>query len=132
MEAVRVTVSPQNNAIGLVINSTTSLVPIYCVIDYDDASALSSAANASAYTNCVVMNPGESCERVFQPRMALAAYAGAFTSYANVGPQWIDAASNAVQHYGVKFWIPVATAGQTLLQTWDLTIEEFYSFRKAI
>ncbi len=37
-----------------------------------------------------------------EPRVALAAYSGAFTSYANEPAKWIDAGSPAVQHYGLK------------------------------
>jgi len=132
IEAVRVTVAPQQNAVGLFTNSSVSMVPCYCVIDYDDDSALTSATNASAYSNCVVLNPGESVERVFQPRMAVAAYSGTFTGYANMAPEWIDAASNNVRHYGLKFWVPAATAAQTTLQSWDVTIELFIRFRKSI
>jgi len=105
---------------------------MYVVIDYDDGTALTSANLASAYSNCVVLNPGESCERTFSPHMALAAYGGAFTSYANVSPQWIDAASTGVQHYGVKVWVPNCTVGQTLLQSWDVTIEHYLEMRKSI
>jgi hypothetical protein len=132
IEAVRFTIQPQNNAIGLVTNSTTALELLYCVIDYDDSTALSTAANAMAYSNCVVLGPGESCERTFQPRMAVAAYAGAFTSYGNVAPQWIDSASTGVQHYGIKLYVPGATAAQTLLQSWNYTVEYFIRFRKSI
>lgn len=132
IEAIRFTIAPQNNAIGLVTNSTTTLVPLYCVIDYDDNSNLGSAAAAEAYSTCVVLHPGESCERTFQPRMALGAYSGAFTSYANVAPQWIDAASTTVQHYGIKTFVPGAAASQTTLQAWDIIVEYFIRFRKSI
>lgn len=132
IEAIRFTIAPQNNAVGLVTNSTTTLQPLYCVIDYDDSTALSSAGAAVVYSNCIVLNPGESCERVFQPRMAMAAYSGAFTSYAVMDPQWIDAASSSVQHYGIKCWVDPCTIGQTLLQSWDVTVEYFIRFRKSI
>jgi hypothetical protein len=130
--AIRFTIAPQNNAIGLVTNSTTALTPIYCVLDYDDATALGSATAAQSYSSCVTINPGESCERVFKPRMAVSAYSGSFGAFANVGDSWIDAASTGVQHYGVKLFIPGVTAAQTLLQTWDITIEFFVNFRKSI
>jgi hypothetical protein len=133
LEAIRFTVAPQNNAIGLVTNSTTTLVPLYCVIDYDDSSNLTSAGQAQSYSNCVVVNPGESVERTFKPRMAIGAFGGStFTSYANVADLWIDAASTNVLHYGVKLFIPGTAAAQTLLQSWDITIEYFLQFRKSI
>jgi len=132
IHSVRFTLAPLQNAIGLTTNSTTTMVPVYCVIDYDDASALGSAGAAQGYTNCVVLEPGESLERVFVPQCALAAYSGAFTSYATVKRQWLDAASSSVQHYGVKLWIPADTAGQTQHQSWQVIIEMFIEVRKII
>jgi hypothetical protein len=129
IDAIRFSITPENNAVGLVTNSTTNLVDLHCVIDYDDSTALTSAAAALGYSNCMVLSPGESGERVFQPRAALAAYAGAFTNFGNVGGMWIDSASSGVQHYGVKFWRPGGTAGQTTFQTWDITVEYFISFK---
>jgi hypothetical protein len=130
--AVRFTVVAQNNAIGLVTNTTTTLSPMYIVIDYDDSSNLASVAAAEAYSNCLVLHPGESCERIFKPRMALGAYTGTFVGFANVADQWIDAASTTVQHYGIKTIVPGVTAAQTLLQSWDVHIEYFFEFRKTI
>lgn len=39
---------------------------------------------------------------VIKPRVAIGAFSGAFTSYANRAPGWIDSSSPAVQHYGLK------------------------------
>jgi hypothetical protein len=132
IEAIRFVITPQNNAIGLVTNTTTALLPLYCVIDYDDSTALSSAGAAVSYSNCISLAPGESCERVFQPRMALAAYSGTFVGFANAAPQWIDAASTGVQHYGIKIWVDPADNAQTLLQSWDVSVEHFVRFRRSI
>jgi hypothetical protein len=130
--AIRFTITPDQNAVGLFTNSTTSYTPLYCVIDYDDSSALGSLTAAEAYSNVVVLGAGESCERTFRPRMAIAAYSGAFTAFANVADLWIDAASTSVQHYGIKILIPGATAAQTLLPSWQLSTEYFFAFRKSI
>lgn len=132
IEAIRWSCRPQNNAIGLVTNSTTTLVELYCAIDYDDATTPSSAATLEAYSTCLVLPPGQSCSRTFKPRMAVAAYQGAFTGYASFAPTWIDVAYPNVQHYGVKYFIPQATALQTQLQSWDITIEYFFTFKKSI
>jgi len=129
IDAIRMTCKPQQNAIGLTTNSTTSLVPLYCVIDYDNTSNLGTAAAAREYDNVIVLEPGESFTRVFQPRIALSAYSGAFTSFANMAPQWIDCASPSVQHYGIKILVPGVTAAQTMLQSWDITYEYYISFR---
>lgn len=130
--AVRFTIVPDQNAVGLFANATVSFTPLYCVIDYDDTNALGSTAAAVAYSNCIVLGAGESCERLFKPRMALGAYSGAFSSFANVEDLWIDAASTTVQHYGVKLYIPAATAGQTSLPSWQIKTEYFFAFRKSI
>jgi len=99
------------------------------VIDYDNGTALTSTAAAREYDNCMILTPAESGERIFIPRMALAAYSGAFTSYANVEPQWIDTASTGVIHYGLKYFIPAVTSGQTMLQSWEINVEYYVSFR---
>jgi hypothetical protein len=132
IQAIRFSIVPQNNAIGLVTNSTTALTPLYCVIDYDDATALTSSAAAEEYNNCITLSPGESLSRTFQPRMAVGAYAGTFTGFANVAPQWIDAVSTGVQHYGIKTYIPGVTAAQTQLQTWQVIVEYAVELRANI
>jgi len=129
IDAIRMTCKPQNNAIGLVTNSTTSLVPLYCVIDYDNDSNLTTAAAAREYQNCIVLEPGESFTRTFQPRIAMSGYSGAFTSFANTEPMWIDCASPSVRHYGIKILVPGATAAQTQLQSWDVVYEYYISFK---
>jgi len=130
--AIRFVVAPQNNAIGMVTNSAVTLVPMYVVIDYDDASSLSSVADACSYSTCLALHPGESCERILKPRVAIAAYNGTFGGYANMGDVWLDAASNTVQHYGIKTLVPGVLTGQTILQSWDVTVEYFIEFRKSI
>lgn len=132
IEAIRFRMIPKNNAIGLQTESTTTLTQVYCVIDYDDSSALASTAKAREYDNCIIAAAGESIERTFVPRIAVAAYSGAFSAYTNLGPQWIDVSTPAVQHYGVKLYIPRVTAAQTLLQTWECSAEYFVSFRSVL
>lgn len=88
-------------------SNTTSHGLLCTVIDYDDSSALSSFAAANDYSNCITSSGICGHYRVFRPHSAVAAYAGAFTSYGNVSAQWFDIASPAVQHYGLK--IAVAT-----------------------
>jgi hypothetical protein len=131
--AVRFNIRPQQNAIGLTTNSTTTVTSIYVVIDYDDANALSGLTAYQSYSNCVALAPGQSLSRTFRPHIAMAAYsASAFSGYANESNVWIDAASTAVQHYGVKILVPGVTAAQTQLQSWDVEIEYFVEFRKVI
>jgi hypothetical protein len=73
------------------------------VIDYDDGTALTSVASAGDYDSAVTGPGGMGHYRKFVPHVAIAAYSGAFTSFANEEAPWIDIASNTVVHYGVKF-----------------------------
>jgi hypothetical protein len=129
IRAVRQSVKPQNNAIGLVTNSTTSIVDFYWVIDYDNDSALSSVNSAQEYDNCMLLTAGEDGCRTFAPRIALSAYSGAFSSFANMEDSWIDCASPSVRHYGSKFYVPGTTAAQTTNQAWDVLTEYWVEFR---
>jgi len=76
---------------------------VVSVIDYDDNSALGSFASGLDYQNAVTFPPICGIYRRFRPHQALAAYAGAFTSYANVENVWYDAGSPGVLNYGLKF-----------------------------
>jgi len=130
--AIRFNIRPQQNAIGLTTNSTTTVTSIYCVIDYDDDASLGSIAAAESYSNCLVLPPGQSCSRTFKPRVAVSAYTGSFNGYTNMADPWIDAASTNVRHYGIKIVIPSITVAQTQLQSWDLSSEYFIELLKAI
>jgi hypothetical protein len=132
LDAVRISIVPTANALPTTVSSTQTYSELYCVIDYDDSVNLTSTTAALGYDNCIMLVPGESLERTFQPRIAVAGYAGTFTSYTNMPPQWIDTASNAVQHYGLKYAISPGAAGQTAFQTWDVITEYFISFRSLL
>ena len=78
---------------------------LYTAVDYDDATAPGDATVLLQYGTCQISAPQERVTRCIYPRMAVAAYSGAFTSYANLKSQWIDIASSTVQHYGIKWCI---------------------------
>jgi len=82
---------------------------MHTVIDYDDATALTSEQAALSYENCLSSSSSDGHRREFVPHAAMAAYSGAFNSYANVASPWIDAVSTGVQHYGLKIVNTVAT-----------------------
>jgi hypothetical protein len=98
---------------------------IYSVVDYDDATSLSSASQAQEYANCIYSCGGTGHYRCLKPRMAVAAFSGAFSSYANMEPQWIDMASYDVQHYGVKLFFDQTSAALT----YDVRCRLHYSLR---
>lgn len=97
------------------------------VIDYDDSSNLTTIAQATEYDNCVITSPWQVSRRCFKPRVAVAAYGGAFTSFANMEAPWIDAASTAVQHYGIKYALTTGITGS--LAVFDQIINSVWEFR---
>jgi len=100
---------------------------IYTVLDYDDATPLVSTAAAQNYSSCIATPVTEAVRRCVKPRIAVAAYSGAFTSFANLADQWIDAASTGVIHYGIKCIMDVGTA--SALCTYDLEQTVVVQFR---
>lgn len=97
----------------------------HSVVDYDDSASLTSVASALDYTNCLVTPGNKMHRRTFVPHVALAAYAGAFTSYANVDRQWIDCSSSTVQHYGIK----TAWTTTSIVLTMDVVVRARIQFR---
>lgn len=95
------------------------------VIDYDDATALTSIGQAMDYSNQVSSGGDMIQRRVFVPHVAIAAYSGAFTSFANRASPWIDSASTNVQHYGLKTAWTVTGA----VNTYDAIIRMWVQFR---
>lgn len=72
------------------------------VVDYDDSNVLTTLASALAFENQQTSRGVTGHYRKFIPHVAVALYAGAFTSFGNTEAPWIDMSSPSVQHYGVK------------------------------
>jgi len=99
IEMIEVWLTPRMSAAnGIALN----FGQLHSVIDYDDATALTTIASALDYENCVFSSGDAGHYRRFVPHVAYATYSGAFNSYGNVAAPWIDAASSTVQHYGLK------------------------------
>jgi hypothetical protein len=82
-------------------------------IDYDDAN--SPTAEIQQRDTGMVVPCGNYFERTFRPRIAVAAYSGAFTSYANMPSNlWIDCASPQVQYFGLKYYVPVSASNSNI------------------
>jgi len=97
-------------------------------VDYDDVASITPALNAQKST-VVISNLQDTIVRSFTPKIALAAYSGAFTAY-SVGPAqtWINTASTTVQHYGHKL-----TANPTTTAiTYDLYTRVWFQFRNQV
>jgi len=71
------------------------------VLDYDDSTSTASAA-LRQYESAVQVQSTRPMTRTLCPHVAIAAYSGAFTSFANKKMVWIDSGSPSVVHYGVK------------------------------
>lgn len=109
------------------------------VIDYDDSAALANLSAYMQYSNFKMGQVGslKIHRRTFKPHVATAAYAGAFTSYANMVNQWIDCASTTVQHYGLKFYADIQASSSTggggsavaYPQTWRIMATYWVSFK---
>jgi len=123
-------VRPIMNALQGISPATAYWGGIYVLVDFDDAVLPASLAVMREYETCRQFSSVEKFDVVIEkPHIALAAYSGAFASFANISGQWVDSASPTVQHYGIKFGVPHGQAAQTLLQSWTVTAEYFCQFR---
>jgi len=128
IDKVDVTFWPQFRANSMA--QTGAVVPlIYVVVDLDDASAPTSIGFLEQYQNCVVRNDERAFTVSFQPHVALAAYRGGFTGFANAGNQWIDSASPDIAHYGIKLGITPQNTSVSQYQQWTITTRLHVSFR---
>lgn len=99
------------------------------VVDYDDITNLTSTNQALSYPNAQLWtgDPGKRnlLRHRFVPRIAMAAYQGAFSGYANLAQQWCDTGTPGIAHYGVKSaWSVTSTA-----LTMDMVVTATISFR---
>jgi len=111
------------------ITNTAYMPRLFSVIDYDDAATPTSINQLLQYDSIVIGGPCRAHIRALDPHIAVAAYSGAFTSFANLRNQWIDIASATVQHYGLKFACEAGLAGQTNLQQYQVDVELFMEFK---
>jgi len=110
---------PQSQALGSLMKS---------VVDYDNTTTTATNAYFDAYSNCHTTTLAQGHYRSFVPHIAIAAYAGAFTSFANAGPQWLDCASPGINHYGIKWTAEVTPAAIPI----DVVLRVHMSFRNKI
>lgn len=117
------------------INAAASPVSIsycpmaYCVIDYDDNTALSVRNDYFQYQNCQFKRMTNPFTVSFRPHMAVAAYSGTFISYTNKMPEWIDCNSPSVAHYGVKFGIDAGASAMDTYAAYDCIATYWVKFR---
>jgi len=131
IEAISMEFAPTINVSPNIAPVTSAVMPrLYTVIDYDDATFPNTIDILRQYETCQVAPPCAGVVRTFVPRIANAVYGGsAFTSFGNSGPQWIDAASPGVQHYGIKAGVSGGATGQTILQQYTVDVVLYCAFR---
>lgn len=115
---------------GTAIGTTPTYM--YYAVDYDDGNAPTTVGELQQYGNCrtICMTPGTVKHISFKPHVAMAAFSGAFTSYANMTNQWLDCASPSVQHYGLKVIFPPGGAGVGVGSVaFDMVFKYYLSFR---
>jgi hypothetical protein len=83
-------------------SSTVVSTLLGTAVDLDDANTPGTKDDVFGLQGCIVSDVTTGHYHRWQPHMAVAAYSGAFTSYANEVAGWIDSASPSVQHFGVK------------------------------
>lgn len=132
LEAIRMSVKPQNRAISVVDPTATKLVNMYWVLDYNDAVPPTVPSDLTVYENCMILAPGESGQRTFRPKAKVVVDSAAGTDYMSVEPGWMPTTSDDVLHYGAKILAPVVNGAQTVLQTWTVTIEYYIAFKKVV
>jgi len=102
------------------LSSTSIAEELYYCIDYDDSNVPTSLDEVREFDTCRNKSFYQSFNIRIKPKIAMAAYgSGAFTSYASMTNQWLDVASPAIAHYGVKFVTSPTIA--TAHQIWDIT-----------
>lgn len=95
-------------------------------IDLDDANVPGSFAVVADHPGALVGLGISGRYHKWKPHIATAAFAGAFTSYSNVVAPWIDSASPAVQHYGLKV---AATNSGGATVAYNMVLRARVSFR---
>ncbi len=129
IEAIRMSIKPQNLATQVVDPTVTKLVNLYWVLDYNDAVVPTVPSDMTTYENCMVLSPGESGQRTFRPKPKVVVNSASGTDYMTVEPQWFPCTSDDVLHFGAKILAPVVNGGQAVLQTWTATFEFYIAFK---
>ncbi len=117
-------------------NSTSNLsyiVPrLWTAIDHDDAIVPAGRSVVQSYGSCLESPPNTGVVRVTRPQVATAVYGGVtFNAYGAASMRWIDVASPAAQHYGVKYCIEAAAAtqGSGTVYGYTIDVELYTEFR---
>lgn len=129
-------VSPATGAAASSVASQPSCM-FHMVTDLDDASKpTASEVGISAlrqYTNYKSVNPflyqRKGITRYFKPRVATAAYNGAFTGYKSESFGWVDCDNPGIQGYGLKGVVETISGGAANLLWFKVEAKVYLVFR---
>ena len=105
---------------------TGSSSPLATGVDIDDANVPTTFDQVADKQGSLVSSGLAARYHRWVPHVAVAVYSGAFTSFANSPPMWIDVGSPNVQHYGLK-----AASTALRAQSMNLSVRAKVSFRGA-
>jgi len=123
IEMVECWLTPRVSSVNA--NTGVNTGTFHTVIDYDDNNLLTTIGQALDYINVVISAGITGHYRRFVPHIAVAAYSGTFTSFANETAPWIDAASPSVAHYGMK----TAWTTTDIVYSYDLQVRLHSAWR---
>lgn len=86
--------------------AAATIPPLYTVIDYDDANALTTEDAYLQYDTLRIAQMGRTLSRKFIPALGSAVYAGAVTTGYSAKRKQLIGTSQNVEHYGLKTFVP--------------------------
>lgn len=109
---------------NVALASAGNTIPrMFTVIDHDDVAPAATSA-LTLNPTCKITKTYQKQTRLIYPRVAVAGYSGAFSSFVNQR-SWVDAASPSVEHYGLK----VSCEADALTSVIDIELQYFLCFR---
>ena len=119
IEMIEVLVAPTVTENTSAANNPSNFVT---AVDVDDAVTPSSFGQVCSYASSI-QTPGHMAHyHRWEPTFAVAAYAGAFTSYAPTRG-WIDCGYPSVEHYAIKIAFGATTTATQVYLTARMTVK---------
>jgi len=115
------------NFLPVVATNLPSGTPLYTCLDFDDANT--PTAEIAQRDTAMAAPVNTFFSRSLCPRIAVAAYGGAFTQFANLpGTTWVDMVSASTQYYGLKYFS--TTTNATAVQIYSIMGKVHLQFKK--
>lgn len=134
IDYVDVYIRPRSNlAVSPIATSPNQSNPsLYAVVDRDDTNTPTSIAQLRQYNECTECADYEGIHFGFIPSVTPAYYqSGSFVGYGVEEGKWIDVASSAVPHYGIKFAVSPLQAASTAEIFWAVEAYVHTSWKSA-